>query len=173
MAGRHSWEGFPEKMTRQERTDLITAAKLRARTAKAHTAKLKAERLADFEEQLATEYDPLDERWAEAVKEASAAAKASEEKINARIAEQLPDVPERFRPSVQCDMAWRARGENFLNERRVELRRVATTRLDQLAKKALAAIEERTNELQIHLLSGGSRQKPPRCTSSRFLKSPS
>ena len=49
---------------------------------------------------------------------------------------------------------WYGRGENSTAERRVELRKVATTRIDALAKAAKTHIERRSVEIQTELLAG-------------------
>jgi hypothetical protein len=146
---------MPERMSRQDRAELKEAAKLKARVAKHRVAQLKADRIADFEELLATEFDPLDERWEDVVTEANRAIHEAIQKVNARIDEQLPDVPKRYRPSVHGGMGFMRRGENWLNERRVELRRVATTRYDEMAKHAIAEIEAKVAAVQIDLIERG------------------
>jgi hypothetical protein len=56
--------------------------------------------------------------------------------------------PEEFRPGR--NLSWYRRGENGLSERRVELRRVAQTRIAAMAKAAKVAIESKTLEGQRH-----------------------
>ncbi|MGH9193676.1 MAG: hypothetical protein ACRDZ0_14540 [Acidimicrobiales bacterium] len=136
-------------MTRRDREDLSRAARLRAKVARAQVDQRKAEMLADFEEQLATEYDFHDKRWAAAMAELRRAAEAA----NARVDQMLADVPKRYRPSAYG--GWVNRGENYFAQRRAELRKAAVTRLDEMGKRAIAAIEQRTSEVLIELIAGG------------------
>jgi hypothetical protein len=52
-------------------------------------------------------------------------------------------------------MGWYGRSENASRERRVELRRVAVTRIAAIEKEARAAIEEMSAEVQTELITKG------------------
>lgn len=136
-------------MTRTERNDLITLARRRARVAtndaKARAASLKAE----VEEALAREFSAQDARWKVEVE----AARAEIQKVQQRISEKLTEegVPQDFHPFVS--LGWSSRGSNSLNERRVELRRVATSRIDEMLKKAVAEIDRSTVSVETDLLA--------------------
>jgi hypothetical protein len=60
-------------------------------------------------------------------------------------------VPERFRPRI--DLYWYGRGENASRERRVELRRVATTRLVELERAEIERIDARYRQFATAVLS--------------------
>lgn len=139
-------------MTKGERTELISLCKQRARVAKAMAGERAAELLADFEAQLAAVYAwDDDETWAEAYKIADAAIADA----NSQIAERCRElgIPKTFAPSLGG--YWRGRGENELNQRRAELRRVAQTRIDTMAKKAKVQIDKASVEVQTHLVREG------------------
>ena len=61
-------------------------------------------------------------------------------------------IPERFRPSLH--MFWMNRGENGLKERRVELRRVAQTRLAAEGRKGKLSIDSAALEMLTTLATG-------------------
>jgi hypothetical protein len=138
-------------MTRAERSDLLSLVKARARVAKSDAEARKAELLADFEAQLATEYDRQDERWAEAERRVGLAMA----QLNADIRQVFDDegVHPRFRP--KADVHWWPRGENVSKERRAELRKVATSRLDAQARQAKAMIDAASVDAQTRLIADG------------------
>lgn len=135
-------------LTRTERTDLVTLARRRARVAtndaKARAALLKAE----VEEALAREFSTQDERWKVEVE----AAQLEVEKVQAKITADLvaEGVPKEFHPHL--GMRWSARGSNSTNERRIELRRVAVSRIDETLKRAIAEIDRSIVEVETDLL---------------------
>jgi hypothetical protein len=139
-------------MSRRDRDDLDKLARMRAQVAKANAAKRKAEPLADFEAQMATQYAyDDDEVWKAATEAADAAVKMAQQRIDERCAEL--GIPKAFRPGV--NMYWHSRGENGVAQRRTELRRVATTQLDAMEKEARAAIDAKTSEVRAAILGGG------------------
>jgi len=140
-----------EEMTRREREDLAKLVRRRERLAKATTVARAAELRADFEEQLATEYDPLDAMWREAYEDAERRV----QELNAQIAERCQEagIPARFAPSAH--MGWLSRGENYSAKRRTELRKVAETRIAASEKAAKAEIERRSVDVQTALIAGG------------------
>ena len=140
-------------MTAKERRDLITMARLRAGVAKAQVAQRAAELEADFEEQLGTIYDfDRDEIWKEAVRLAAEAAAAGSKVIRERCAEL--GIPQEFAPSLSGP-SWYSRGRNEVAERRAELRKMAKTRIDAMAKRAAAQIAAASIGVQEQLLSEG------------------
>jgi hypothetical protein len=137
-------------ITKAERDDLLRVARLREKMAKTAAARRSAELLADFEKQLASIYSfDQSEVWAQAH---AAAGKAFVE-ANAAIAENCRKlgIPERFAPGLL--MGWYGRSENASRERRVELRRVAVTRIAAIDKEARAAVEEMSAEVQTELIT--------------------
>ena len=140
------------QMNQRERHDLMGLTRKRARVQKAMAAQRKAELLADFEMQLASIYTPDDDAamkkiWDEANKQVSIA----KEKLEKRC-DKL-GIPRGFAPDVE--IGWYGRGENRLAGRRSELRKVATTRLDALEKRAKVEIERSCVETETKLIAGG------------------
>ncbi len=125
------------KMTKTERDELARILKARARGAQSVVEQPAAALLADAEQQLATLYKE------QVVKGADADL--------ARRCRAL-GIPEEFRP--RFNISWYSRGENACKERRGELRKVAQTRIDAMAKQALVAIETRALDGQTMLAAG-------------------
>ena len=141
------------KMSNRERGELISLCKQRAKLAKDMAGYRAADLMADFEEQLATEYAwDDDETWREAHQIASEALAEANELIVARCREL--GIPKRFAPSL-ARPHWHPRGENDVKERRAELRKVAKTRLDAMAKGAKTQIDRASLEVQTYLVSEG------------------
>ncbi len=138
------------KMTRAERDDLIQILKGRRRVAKHAVDQRAAELLADFEQQLATEYKIDATAWKDLTTAANLAVKAADHELARRCREL--GIPEHFRPGLS--LSWYNRGENADRQRRVELRRVAETRIAALAKAALTAIETKALDGQERLVQG-------------------
>jgi len=141
------------RMTAKERADLMALARMRARVAKAQVAQRAAELEADFEEQLGTIYEfDRDEVWKEAVRLAAEAAAAASKVIAERCAEL--GIPPDFAPGLSGP-SWYGRGATQVAERRVELRKMAKTRIDALAKRAEAQIAAASVGVQEQLLAEG------------------
>jgi hypothetical protein len=125
-------------MTKGERDELAKVVRLRARVAKADVDASKARLLADFEEQVATEYDMHDERWAKYVREGQAAVAVANEQIKRAFEES--GIPESFAPTAH--VVWQPRGDDWIGKRRRdELRNVAAKRLDAQAKTAKVEVD--------------------------------
>jgi hypothetical protein len=140
-----------ERMTARERSELAALLRRRAKVARTAVAHVKAERLAQFETQLATEFAAEDERFRDLVRYASDAAQRADAELQRRCQEM--GVPERFRPTLR--VSWSSRGENALAERRAELRRVALARADADAKAAIEHIEASAVRAEEDLLREG------------------
>lgn len=140
-----------EGMTRSERKELADVVRRRAAVAKTAAKQRAAELEADFEKQLATEYDPQDAAWRDVYE----AGKQAVEDLNARIADECEraGIPAGFAPSAH--MSFFRRGENYSAERRAELRKVAKTRIVALEAAAKTEIERQSVELQTQLIAGG------------------
>src|SRR5579864_7526395 len=120
-------------MTGRERAALAQSCWRREALAKnavlVHAATLKA----NFEKQIAAKYSfDQDAVW----KQAYALAEAATEKANKAIAAECRGlgIPAEFAPSIHT--YWFERGENAVDKRRSELRKVAYTRIDAIAKDA-------------------------------------
>ena len=137
-------------MSKAERDELAKLAKRRERTAKAGIEHRAAELAADVEAQLAATYASNDETWAELTAEA----KRLVDDLDARIAERCRElgVREEFRPGLS--LGWYGRGQNGDAQRRVELRKVAQTRIAAEAKRAKYEIEVRTTDVLTGLAAG-------------------
>jgi hypothetical protein len=117
--------GGTASLTRAEREDLLRLAKMRERVAKTGLAQRSAQLLAEFEQQMASEYSyDQDTVW----KAAAAAADREVKKAKAQIAERCRElgIPDRFAPGLH--LSWYDRGENAVGKRRTELRFVAKSR---------------------------------------------
>jgi hypothetical protein len=125
------------EMKKTERAELASVVRMRARVARADIDANKAKLLADFEEQIATKYAADDERWAQATAAAKRALAEAEKEVQ-RVCDQA-GVPREFRPSMH--MWWSSRGENASSERRAELRRVASSRLDAQTRRAKIEVD--------------------------------
>jgi hypothetical protein len=139
-------------MTRSDRESLIKVCRLRARVAKDKIAALAAERCAEFERQLATIFAwDSDEAW----KQLNTAAEEFEALTNAKIAERSRElgIPPEFAP--RRESYWAGRNENASKHRRMELTRVAHSRIESDEKAAKAAIDAASAEIQTHLLADG------------------
>jgi hypothetical protein len=118
------------KISKADREELAKILTARERVAKSVVEQRAAELLADVEQQLATRYTISDEAWHDLTAAAKAAVKAADSEIAERC--RTLGIPEQFRPGLS--LGWYDRGENADKERRVELRLVAKTRIDALAK---------------------------------------
>lgn len=124
-------------MTKTDREALARLVNERAKVAKAGVEGRQAELLADVEEQLAKEYRLRDDAWATEAAAAQKAIAVLNDKIAAE-GERL-GVPPEFRPEAL--FIWSPRGANAIKERRGELRRVARTRVEAMARKAKVAVD--------------------------------
>ncbi len=139
-------------MSRHDRDDLAKIARLNERVARAAASQRKAALLADFEQQLASIYSYDDDETWRALRDSAAQVV---EEADRQVAERCRElgIPEKFRPSL--NLGWWDRGENASKGRRVELRRVASSRLDAMEKEAIAVIAAKSAEVQVAILSGG------------------
>jgi hypothetical protein len=110
------------------------------------------ELLAEFEQQMASEYKyDEDDTWKALTVAADGVAQEAANKIAARCAEL--GIPDRFAPTVE--LVWRGRGENAFKERRAELRRVAETRIEALESDALTQIKMFCHDAHARVLAHG------------------
>ncbi len=145
-------------MTRADRADLQKVAQARGKQAKAHVDVYAKQLRADFEEQLSAIYSfDQEEVWKQAVLAAAAAVKEAQREADEAIAARCEElgIPAAFRPSLNISVGWSSRGENLVNERRVELRRKAETRIAAVAAEAKAAIDAAVLNTTTELLVSG------------------
>jgi hypothetical protein len=142
----------PTPMTKGERDELAKLVRRREKLAKGDVDRVAAERLAEFEQQMASIYAPSDDaRWADLHAQADAVVRDADEALAQRCREL--GIPERFRPGL--DLHWYTRGENAAAGRRAELRSVAKTRIDAMAKAAKVEVERQSVALQTQLVASG------------------
>jgi hypothetical protein len=138
---------------RAEREDLQRLVRQRERVQKSAAKQRSADLLADFENQMASEFSFDDDAiWAQARAEAEAEVK----RAKARIAQRCQElgIPSRFAPTL--DLHWVHRGyDNLLASRRAELRRVATTKIAAIERNAITSIEMSSLSAQTDLAVAG------------------
>jgi hypothetical protein len=126
-------------MNKGEREDLQRLIRQREKVLKSTAKQRSAELLADFENQIGSEFSfDNDAAWAQAYKEAEIAI-AKARTIIAKRCREL-GIPDRFAPRL--DLYWRNRGnDNPIEKRKEELRRMAQTRIQAIEQKAITDIE--------------------------------
>jgi hypothetical protein len=143
--------------TAVERAELAKVIRLRAKVAKADLEARKADLLADFEQQMATEYEFDDARWASITAAAEQAVADARRTVKAELARacEVAGIPQRFAPQISVGLGWLPRNENAIASRRSELRKVAIARLDAVAKNAKARIDRDAVALEVELVASG------------------
>jgi hypothetical protein len=122
-----------ERMTKGEREELQALVRQRQKVFNTAAEQRAAELLADFDNQLGSQYAFNDDAvWEKATKEAEHEVEKAKRKIAARCREL--GIPERFAPDLE--LSWYHRGENAVKDRRAELRTMAKTRINALLAKA-------------------------------------
>lgn len=143
-----------ERITKAERSDLLRVVRARERIAKNATITRAAQIKADFERQLATIYKPEDDPiWEKLHQEADAIVQQCQAKVEQRCREL--GIPHWAAPGIAC--GWYGRGENASAKRRVELRKVAYTRIDAIEQAAKTEIERASVQIQTNLIADGLR----------------
>jgi hypothetical protein len=140
------------QLSRAETHDLSMIIKDRTKVLKAHADEQAAVMMADFEKQLAAEYSwDQDEVWKSAADRARRVVEEAQEAI-AKRCEEL-GIPKKFAPRL--GVHWEQRGENAVNARRVELRRVAKASVEAMTKAAITRIEKQSLDLRTQVVSMG------------------
>ena len=144
-------------MTKGEREDLQRLIRQREKVLKSAAKQRSAELLAQFENDMGQEFSfDQDAVWAEAERQAEIEVGKAQKVVATRCREL--GIPPEFAPSIR--MYWSARGYgNVLEKRRIELRRMATKRIEAIESKACTEIELsclRGQEEQIALSGLGS-----------------
>jgi hypothetical protein len=148
-----------DPMTKAERDELAKLVRRREKLAKGDVDQVAAERLADFEQQMASIYAPSDDdRWEEIHASARQVIREADEALAQRCREL--GIHERFRPEL--GVHWHSRGENASRERRSELRAVAKTRIDAMAKAAKVEVERQSVAIQTELIAGALESEEAR-----------
>jgi hypothetical protein len=142
----------PRALTRHETHDLGMIIKDRAKVLRSHVADRAAACLADFEQKLAAVYSfDQDEVWKQAAHAALEVAQQSQEKIAARCKEL--GIPPSFAPRIE--VSWHGRGENAIASRRLELRRVAKSKIEAMEKAAITKIDRMSLDLRTQVIAMG------------------
>jgi hypothetical protein len=134
MSERRPWdENDSAKLTAADRKEPHSVLRRREKEADESAEEVKARRLPDFEEELATIFSAEDAAFADV----TAFAQEMIEKADAEIDRRCDELGIRraFRPELR--LGWSGRGENTSKERRNELRKVAEARAeaDKLSAK--------------------------------------
>jgi hypothetical protein len=147
-------------MTRAEVEDLQRLIKQRERVLKSAAKQRSAELIADFENQMGSEYSfDKDEVWAKATEAAQREVQKAQGLIAARCREL--GIPERFAPGLS--LSWRHRGyENLIADWKDELRRMARTQIAAIEAKAFVEIEVSCLDAQTRLAVAGCASEEAR-----------
>jgi len=126
-------------ITKGEREDLQRLVRQREKVLKSAAKQRSAELLADFENQMGSEFSFDDDAvWEQATKQAEVEVAKAQQKIAARCREL--GIPERFAPSL--NLHWHGRGrDNSIKARKTELRNMAVAEIAALERKAITQIE--------------------------------
>jgi hypothetical protein len=153
-------------MTKGEREDLQRLIRQREKAQIAAARSRSADLLADFENQMASEFSfDEDAVWAEAAKEADHEVERANRRIAARCQEL--GIPKQFAPSLH--LSWHHRGYgNSVKERREELRRVARAQVEALERQAIVQIQQASVEAQTELALAGLTSEAARLFVSRL-----
>lgn len=138
-------------MTQREREELRRVVRQNFQVARQAVTALEAERLAEFEQQLATIYKPGDDPvWKELTAGVDVVVRDAQRKISARCDEL--GIPSECRPDIGA--GWYGRGSSGSASRRAELRKVAQSRLKAQAEKAVLALKTREAKVLLQLAVG-------------------
>jgi hypothetical protein len=153
-------------MTRSEREDLQRLIRQREKVQIAAAKQRSADLLADFENQMASEFRfDGDSVWAAAVKEAEREVARAEERIAGRCGEL--GIPKQFAPGLS--LHWHHRGyENSLARRRAELKGIARAQIEALERQAVVQIQQASVEAQTELALAGLTSEAARAFVARL-----
>lgn len=138
-------------LTKVERTELTQLVKMRGRLGKADVDAVKAERIATFEAELAAQFPANDPRWEAITADAERAIKTLDAEIAARC--KAEGIRPEFRPGLI--VRWYERGENGIENRRAELRKVAQSQADAYAFAAKAEVDKWEVNARTEIVKGG------------------
>jgi len=140
-------------MTKGEREDLQRLIRQREKVLKDAARQRSAELLADFENQMGSEYSfDQDEVWAKATEIANREVAKMQKTIAARCHEL--GIPDRFAPNLH--LHWSARGyDNVIEKRKKELRRMAQSRIEAIESAAMVEIGMQSVQAQTEIAMHG------------------
>ena len=153
-------------MTRAEREDLQRLARQREKVLRSAAKQRSAELLADFENQMGSEYSfDHDEVWRHAAEAAEREVSKAKRQVAARCREL--GIPDRFAPSLELN--WRHRGwDNAVEKRRKELRHMAQTQIAANEQRAIVQIEISCLDAQTQLAMAGLTSEAARAFVDRL-----
>jgi hypothetical protein len=143
----------PKAMTKGEREDLQRLIKQRERVLKSAAKQRSAELLADFENQMGSEFSFDDDAvWTKATRDAEAEVARAKQHIAMRCREL--GIPDQFAPTLT--LSWASRGYgNSIETRKRELRGMAMTKIEAIESKAITEIELSCLQTQTELALAG------------------
>jgi hypothetical protein len=146
-------ERAQESMTKGEREDLQRLIRQREKVLKSAAKQRSAELLAEFENQMGSEYAfDCDEVWERAVKAIEPLVRKAKAQIATRCREL--GIPQMFAPDL--DLQWQSRNyHSATKERQTELREMATTRIEAIEAKAIVEIEMQSVAAQTEIATYG------------------
>lgn len=140
-----------QPMTKADRSGMAQLARKRAKVAKNMVCERVKVLRADVEDQLSASYSFHDELWATVTAQAAMAVATADEQVAATC--RRVGIPEHLRPHLVIN--WHGRGENALASRRVELRKLAESRIGAAAESAKVAIEANLLVVETELIRDG------------------
>lgn len=154
------------QMTKGERDDLQRLIRQREKVQKSAAKLRSAELLADFENQMASEFSFDDDAiWEEAAKVAGTEVAKAQELVADRCREL--GIPKQFAPSLS--LSWRNRGySNLIEKRRIELRTAAKAQIAALEQRAIVTIEAATVEAATQIALSGLTSEAARAFVDRL-----
>ena len=140
-------------ITKGEREDLQRLIRQRERVLKSAAKQRSTELIADFENQMGSEFSfDQDEVWAAAQQAAETEVRKAQALVKGRCREL--GIPDRFAPSLS--LHWHSRGyDNSVARRQAELRRMAQTQIGAIERKAFVEIETSCLDAQTKLALAG------------------
>lgn len=140
------------RMTKAERTDLLSLIKKREKVMKTMASERSAQMVAEFEAHAAKIYSFNDDAvWKKAKEDGEQAVKVAQRLVEKQCA--ALGIPREFAPSLRIE--WHGRGENAFGWRMTELRRAAKKRIEAIEAGACSRIERMSLDAQAELLSNG------------------
>lgn len=146
-------------MTKGERAELGQLIRKQERVMKTAATERSAKLLAEFEQQMDEKFSFNDDAiWKQAVE----AAKEQVAMANRRIARRCKDlgIPPEFSPSVS--FYWNDQGQNAVDYRRAELRRIAKRKIEAMETEARTQIEKMSLAAQTEVIAHGMKSDAAR-----------
>lgn len=145
--------GAPALISKSEREDLQRLIRQREKVLRSAARQRSAELIADFENQIGSEFSFDDDAvWQQAMNSAAIEVERAKQRVAVRCQEL--GIPRRFAPTLL--LHWHHRGyDNLLDHRKAELRRMAKTKIEAIEQKAITEIEVSCLQAQTELAVAG------------------